>query len=37
MSLAHYMWAKDLAAVHAFLDLWETKDPGSDVATRPWR
>jgi len=23
MSLAHYMWAKDLAAVHAFLGLWE--------------
>lgn len=22
MSLAHYLWARDLAAVHAFLDLW---------------
>jgi asparagine synthetase B (glutamine-hydrolysing) len=23
MSLAHYLWARDLAAVHAFLDLWK--------------
>ena len=23
MSLAHYLWARDLAAVHAFLDLWD--------------
>jgi asparagine synthase (glutamine-hydrolysing) len=23
MSLAHYLWARDLAAVHAFLGLWE--------------
>jgi asparagine synthase (glutamine-hydrolysing) len=22
MSLSHYLWAKDLATVHAFLDLW---------------
>jgi hypothetical protein len=22
MSLAHYLWARDLAAVHAFLELW---------------
>jgi hypothetical protein len=22
MPLAHYLWAKDLAAVHAFVDLW---------------
>ena len=22
MPLSHYLWAKDLAAVHAFLDLW---------------
>jgi len=23
MSLAHYLWARDLAAVHAFVDLWD--------------
>ena len=34
MSLAHYMWAKDLAAVHAFLDLWE--NPTSAVADKTW-
>jgi hypothetical protein len=22
MPLAHYLWARDLAAVHAFVDLW---------------
>jgi hypothetical protein len=22
MPLAHYLWAKDLATVHAFVDLW---------------
>jgi asparagine synthase (glutamine-hydrolysing) len=22
MPLSHYLWAKDLATVHAFLDLW---------------
>jgi hypothetical protein len=22
MTLAHYLWARDLAALHAFLELW---------------